>query len=138
MQRSLYWYNGASAAGVLATPPIMDSGTLLSEGFVATSELRVTWGMGNGEVPNEGISQSHSIGNAQMPALFVCGSSDSAWLCNRDYAKATQDYCPGGYQYLEVDCGHDLLSCPKQDETNKVISAIVDHITRATAKAVEV
>ena len=70
------------------------------------------------------------IGNVSIPSLYVCGKSDSAILCNRPYALKTNEFISSKtYIYLEVDCGHSLLSCSKSAETSKVIAAIVKHIS---------
>lgn len=111
----------------------MSSAELLSKvgACTAMAALRALWGPGNGDVPKEGTPQKVSTGEIGVPTLFVCGSSDGALLCNRDYSKATGDYCTAGYTYLEVDCGHDLLSCSKPAETQKVVDGILSHLASA-------
>jgi len=130
VQRGLYWYNGARNAGYMAIPPIFDASEMMSQGgyCAASAPLRGAWGSGSGESPKEGQPQQKRAGDIHVPTLFVCGSSDTSLLCNRPYAKSSENYCRAGYTYLEVNCGHDLLSCEQQPETQKVIAAIVDHI----------
>merc|ERR1719277_150515 len=75
-----------------------------------------------GEIP-----ATSPIGKVTVPTLFVCGSSDAALLCNRPYALATKDYVAAPYTYLLVDCGHDVLSCPKdQDKVMQGILALLE------------
>ena len=112
-QKALWWYNGAYDAGVMASPPLMSAGDLFKHGAIATAGLRELFG----GTPNAGHGASNRIGAVKMPTLFVCGKSDSSILCSKPYAKKTSEYCPGGYTYLEVDCGHDVLSCTWSSET---------------------
>ena len=123
-QKALWWYNGAYDAGVMASPPLMSAGDLFKHGAIGTAGLRELFG----GTPNAGHGASNRIGAVKMPTLFVCGKSDSSILCSKPYAKKTSEYCPGGYTYLEVDCGHDVLSCTWSSETKKVTDAIVAHI----------
>lgn len=135
VQRGLYWYNGARAAGYMAIPPILSPWGMVGKGGACTAAaaLRVSWGKGNGDSPKEGTPQSVAVGQIPVPSLFVCGSSDTSLLCNRPYAKASEDYCQAGFTYVEVDCGHGLLSCGKQDQTQKTIDSIVQHVKSASA-----
>lgn len=123
-QKALYWYNGAKNDGILAFPPNFSWIYLAKAGMYSLAFLRIIFG---GE-PNKGIPASNPIGNVYIPSLFVCGSQDPSILCNRDYALKTKDYCKGGYQYVEVDCAHELLACSVELETEKVVNAIVGHI----------
>ena len=126
-QLAMYWYNGAMNAGRMAGPPIMSAWQLTEHGAFATAALRELFG---GE-PDEGHPQTRPVGKVTMPTLYVCGNKDSAILCNRPYALKTSDYVPDGkYTYLEADCGHDLLSCSDDTETQKVVDAIVTHLTK--------
>ena len=124
-QLAMYWYNGAMNAGRMAIPPIMSAWQLTKHGAFATAALRELFG---GDA-DEGHPQTRPVGKITMPTLYVCGNKDSAILCNRPYALKTSDYVPDGkYKYLEVDCGHDLLSCSDDAETKKVVDAIVRHL----------
>jgi hypothetical protein len=124
-QKALWWYNGAMDAGRMAMPPIMSSSQLIKEGSWGAAALRAVFGGS----PNAGHGASHPTGLIQQPVLYVCGSKDEAILCKRPYALATSQYCKSkSYQYLEVECGHDLLSCSDGEQTQKVIEAIVKHV----------
>jgi hypothetical protein len=123
-QKAMWWYNGAFAASIMSAPPLMSASSLLSHGSVSMAALRGLFG----GIPNNGTAAAHPIGKISTPALYVCGKSDSAILCNRPYALATKDHVTGPYTYLEVDCGHGVLSCSKSGETDKVISGIVAHV----------
>merc|ERR1712232_219004 len=117
-QHALWWYNGAIlGAGAMASPPFMNAVDLLLSGWPAMSTLRGFWG-GRDIGPHP---QTSPTGPVSMPVLYVCGSSGSSILCNKPYALKTKDYCPAGYSYLEVNCGHGLLSCGDRSETQKVV-----------------
>lgn len=134
LQRGFYWYNGASDAGYMAIPPAFNASYMASQGGYCASSaaVRAAWGPGSGELPQDGQNQTKAVGMIHVPTLFVCGATDSSILCNRPYALSTETYCDAGYTYLEVDCGHDLLSCGQQTETDKVIAAIVAHIAESS------
>jgi hypothetical protein len=51
---------------------------------------------------NPGFGQTHKVGNVTQPLLYVCGKQDTAILCDRPYALATQQYCEGNYTFLDV------------------------------------
>ena len=51
---------------------------------------------------NPGFGQTHQVGNVTQPVLYVCGKQDTAILCDRPYALATQQYCEGNYTFLDV------------------------------------
>lgn len=125
-QHAIWWYHGAAQAGVMASPPIMSSKELLDGGYASASHLRAMWGEEDAWPGSH--SQTAAVGPVSMPVLYVCGSTDSSILCNKPYALRTKDYCPAGYTYLEVNCGHDILSCEDQTETQKVISNVVNHL----------
>lgn len=127
-QKAVWWYNGAFDASVLAAPPVISAWELTKRGSFASAAMRALFG----GTPRPGIAAGHSPGPVGMPALYVCGGSDYAILCNRPYALKTVDYCAAAtYSYLEVDCGHSLLSCAKPDETEKVTAAIIAHLEAA-------
>jgi pimeloyl-ACP methyl ester carboxylesterase len=130
-QKALWWYNGAIDTGVLSLPPLMSAASLLAHGAAEMAYLRGVFG----GKPNDGKAATVVTGNATMPVLFVCGKSDPAILCNRPYALTTSEYCSANYTYLEADCGHDLLSCAIKSETDKVVAAIVHHVSAASAAA---
>lgn len=123
-QHSLWWYNGAMDRGAMAGPPFMSAGQLLMKGQVGMAALRSFWG-GKETGP---YHQTSPTGPVSMPVLYVCGSKDPSVLCNKPYALKTKDYCPAGYSYLEVKCGHGLLSCGNKSERQKVVDAIVNHL----------
>lgn len=130
-QKAMWWYNGAMDTGVMSHPPLMSVASLLAHGAVEMAGLRGVFG----GKPNAGTAATVVTGNATMPVLYVCGISDPAILCNRPYALTTSEYCLANYTYAEADCGHDLLSCAIQSETDKVVTAIVNHVTAAAAAA---
>ena len=127
-QKALWWYNGAMDAGVMATPPIMSASQILSHGLshAAIAALRTLWG----GTPNNGSNATKPIGDIEnVPVLYVCGSKDSAILCNRPYALKTKNYIKNGtYQNVVVNCGHDLLACADKSETAKVVASIISHL----------
>lgn len=125
-QKALWWYNGAMDAGAMSMPPWMSASELWDMGSYAFWGLRNMFTEGG---PSDGFAQRVPAGDINIPALYICGSQDSSILCNRPYALKTQQYCKGGYKYVEVDCGHDILKCSKSEETDKVIKAVVEHIT---------
>jgi pimeloyl-ACP methyl ester carboxylesterase len=83
----------------------------------------------------EGYAATHPIGPVHVPSLFVCGDKDTALLCTRPYARRSADFCPGGYSYLAVDCGHDLLACANATSTRLVTDAIVRHLANRSHAA---
>ena len=129
-QKAMWWYSGALNSGYMAIPPIMSASDILKQGVTightGMAALRTLWG----GTPNNGTAQLTPIGNVVgVPTLFVCGSQDQSLLCNRPYSLATKEYVRNAtYEYLLVDCGHDLLQCEKQSETAKVVAGIVKHI----------
>jgi pimeloyl-ACP methyl ester carboxylesterase len=127
LQRALWWYNGAMTTGTMAMPPLMSAAELVAYNATATAALREIFG----GTPNPGHSASVKIGAITVPTLFVCGADDTALLCTRPYALETSKYCTGGYRYLQVDCGHDLLSCSNKSATADVIAAIVANVNTA-------
>lgn len=124
-QKALWWYNGAMEAGIMAMPPLMSAWSLTEHGALATAGLRELFG----GKPNDGYAATRATGDISVSSLYVCGSSDTAILCNRPYALRTKEYCPpSSYTYLEVDCGHDLLACSNASETNRVTESILTHL----------
>ncbi len=137
-QRALWWYNGAMGAGVMAMPPLMSVSQILKASPSAfgagVAALRGVWG----GTPNPGHAGAHPVGDTPraVPVLFVCGADDSAILCNRSYALRTASMVRGNYTNLAVaGCGHDLLSCPRAADTQKVVGAILLHLENAGAGA---
>lgn len=124
-QKAMWWYNGGQMDGVLAIPPQFTAWELTKKGNLAMASLRELFGV-NPNVPKEGAAQTNKTGQISVPALFVCGSSDTALLCTRPYAKETSTYCTGGYTYLEVNCGHQVLDC---SESQKVIDGVIAHVS---------
>jgi pimeloyl-ACP methyl ester carboxylesterase len=134
-QRALWWYNGAIDSGNMASAPVMSVDFLQSQ---AVSSIDPSWLKSMIQVrtlfgeesayPKQGVPQTVRVGNASMPVLYICGLSDHSDLCGRPFGKRSADYCPNGYSYLEVDCGHNVLACDKTTETQKVIKAIVNHV----------
>jgi len=120
-------YNGAKDAGVMAMPPVMSKWDLVKDGAWSAAFLRGLYG---GE-PNDGIPASNRVGTIEVPSLFVCGGEDDAILCSRDYSKKSGEFVENAdYEYFEVACGHDLLSCGKDDETEKVVLKLIEHVER--------
>ena len=129
-QKALWWYNGASLAGVMAMPPNMSVSELTAQGAYSTAALRAMY-PGQSDEP-DGWPATSPSGVVSVPSLYICGSKDSSILCNHDYALRTEEYIAEGfkYTYLEVDCGHDLTS-PSCSEHEKVYAAIIAHIQDA-------
>ena len=127
-QKSLWWYNGAKDAGVMAMPPIMSTTSLLKDGAWGAAFLRGIYG---GE-PDDGIPAVNRLGNVQVPSLFICGGDDDAILCSRDYAKKSGEFVENAdYEYFEVKCGHDLLSCKESDQ---VMDKLLEHVQRYSSR----
>jgi pimeloyl-ACP methyl ester carboxylesterase len=133
-QKALWWYNGAFDVGVISMPPLFNSSFLSEHGSTSMSTLR--WMFGG--TPNDGVPQKVTTGSITTPSLFVCGTSDTAILCNKPYALKTAEYCAasGSYQHVTVDCGHHVLGCSSQSETQKVLDAIVNRIVSASSNRV--
>lgn len=129
-QKALWWYNGAMSLGVLAQPPQFTAWELTTKGDLAMASLREVFGV-NPDLAKDGAAQTTAAGDISVPSLFVCGSTDTALLCTRPFAKKSESYCKGGYTYLEVNCGHDVLSCSSSAETQKVIAGVIAHVTSA-------
>ena len=129
-QKALWWYNGASDAGVLAFPPNYSSWELFQAGQYSMSFLRT---MFPPLPPNDGRPASVRTGPVSMPVLYVCGALDTAILCNREFALKTKDFVnvkkEDDYTYLEVNCGHDVTS-DKCEDKDVVQKAIISHITK--------
>ena len=128
-QKALWWYNGAMDASFQAFPPTMSATELTKNGQVMMASLRLLFG---GE-PDDGQPAQNPIGQVSTPSLYVCGTADTAILCSKPYAQKTKDYIAPdvAYTYLEVDCGHDLLtSCGyfKSDQIQKTMDAIQAHL----------
>jgi len=138
-QKALWWYNGALDAGYMALPPTFTASELLLKyGSPSMASLRELFaGSTAAKAHPEGIGAKTAVKNVTMPALYVCGKSDTAILCNRPYALKTNEYCTASYQYVEVKCGHDVLAkglvdgCTSDAEVDKVNSAILAHIQKA-------
>jgi pimeloyl-ACP methyl ester carboxylesterase len=142
-QNSLWWYNGAFAAGYMALPPTFTAEQLLVKyKDPSMSSLRALFpGSAAAQAHPEGIPAAVTVGNVSAPALYVCGETDTAILCSKPYALKTAGFCSGGYQYLQVACGHDVLAkgsadgCKTQSDVDKVNGAILAHIQAADAAA---
>ncbi len=127
-QKAVWWYNGAGPdyASVLAEVPVMSASTLIKDGSPMTAAIRLAYP----EDETVGAPAKNPIGKIAAPTLFVCGSTDFAILCDHEYSKKTSDYVTGAYEYLLVpDCGHDILACGDQKNTDLVIDAITRTIT---------
>jgi len=122
-QKALWWYNGASPdfAGVLAVVPTMSATELLKDGSVAMAALRVAYpadSTDGGPAPNR-------IGNVKANTLFICGEDDAVLLCTHEYSTNSKHFVDGTYEYLQVPaCGHDILNCKKQENTDMTIAAV--------------
>jgi pimeloyl-ACP methyl ester carboxylesterase len=128
-QRALWWYNGVYDAGVFAMPPVMRKRDILKKGEgLMPAGIAALRGIFGG-TPDAGRPAKVATGNIDVPVMYVCGSQDPAILCNRPYALKTKDYCKGAYEYVEVDCSHWPLACMWQSETQKVIDAVIRHIS---------
>jgi pimeloyl-ACP methyl ester carboxylesterase len=127
-QKALWWYNGVTDAGVMAFPPNYSSSQLVAAGQYSSAFLRTLFPP---VPPNDGRPAPNRSGPVSMPALYVCGASDPSILCNREYAMKTSEFCKGGYEYVEVACGHDVLSKGCKD-ADKVNAAIIRNIVKAS------
>ena len=101
---------------------------LLEHGAFSAAALRAIFG---GTPQAHGTPAARPVGNVSVPALYVCGTGDSAILCDKPYALKTRGYCTGGYTFLAVDCGHELLDCSSSSATAKVVQAILAHVKAA-------
>jgi len=129
-QKALWWYNGAFAAGVMAMPPLFSgSELLLKYKNPAMAALREAFdGCDECKAHPGGIPASHPTATVHVPSLFVCGKSDSSILCGHDYAMKTRDYVNASYTYLQVDCGHEVLTVGSdctEAEVDKVTQGIL-------------
>lgn len=120
-QKAIWWYNGCYDAGVLAMPPLMSIEDLMHNGNQPMAFVRSLYG----GTPDAGRPQTNPVGTATMPVLYVAGNHDFAILGTRPFAQKTQDFCTGGYTYLEVSGGHNPLACK---ESGKVFDAVVAHL----------
>lgn len=129
-QKALWWYSGANQAGVMSFPPLFSATDLLIKyKNPAMAAMRQAYsGCEECKQHQEGWAAAAPVGKVVMPALYVCGKSDSAILCNKPYALKTKDFCEGKYEYLAVDCGHDVTDCK---ETGAVTEAILRNIAAA-------
>jgi pimeloyl-ACP methyl ester carboxylesterase len=138
-QKALWWYNGATDAGYFPLPPTFSVEELLVKYHnPSMSALRAIFpGSAAAKAHPQGIGANITVANVSMPTLFVCGETDSAILCTRPYSRKTSQYCSGAYQYLQVQCGHDVLAksggdgCKTVAEVDKVNGAILAHIQHA-------
>jgi len=126
-QKAFWWYNGAAEAGKMAMPRAFTASELFKEGQYAFAALRGVYGMP--DEPN-GLPQTHKSGKIEIPTAFICGSSDTAILCDRPYAYNTKNFVTEDYLHLVVDCGHDLMAC-KDEEQYKVNDLIYQRILTA-------
>ena len=138
VQAALWWYNGAMDAGVLAMPPIFSASELLLKyknpsmaalraGFAGCDRCKANGG--------RGFPADHPVGNVSMPALFVCGTTDTSLLCTKPYALRTKEFCSSDYRYLKVNCGHEVLTVSKtclESEVDKVTEAIIELLAKRT------
>jgi len=128
-QKSLWWYNGALADSIMAFPAVKSQWDLIKDGAWSAAFLRGIFG----GTPDGGLPGLNRLGVVGVNSLFVCGTEDESILCSRDYSKKTSDFVGGEgveYEYFEVKCGHDLLSCGNDEETNKVISKLIEHVEK--------
>jgi pimeloyl-ACP methyl ester carboxylesterase len=110
--------------GVMATPPSLTADFLDAHGAHSAASLRRVFG----GAPAPGRAATVTVGNLTAPILFVCGVSDAYLLCNRPYALRSAEYCTGGYHFLAVDCGHDVLSCENTTATEAVVAAVIANV----------
>mmetsp|Transcript_13324 Transcript_13324/g.35743 ORF Transcript_13324/g.35743 Transcript_13324/m.35743 type:complete len:318 (-) Transcript_13324:211-1164(-) len=122
LQKALWWYNGVFDAGVFAMPPFMSARTLFCGGWWTMALMRCLFG----GVPSDGIPQRKPIGPIEVPVLYGIGAWDMAILGTRPYAKKTEDFCVGGYRYVELRSGHSVMN-------ESCITAVVAHIQEATS-----
>jgi len=134
-QKPVWWYANAfgPAAGQLALPPLLSVKEIvkrLGPAAPAVAFFRTLFG----GALNDGKAASNPIGDVSTPTLFVCGSQDDAILCSEPWSLKTEGYCKGGYQYLEVECDHDVLNCTSPRQTRMVTRGIIAHIEQNVPK----
>lgn len=127
LQRAMWWFNGAVQDGYLALPPLMSPEDLSAHGRDDLAALRKIFG----GTPNDGTPAQGLIGRVNVPTTFICGLNDStplSVLCNNAYSQRTDKYCMGPYDFMAVECGHDLLKCANTTVTSAVISKVVSNV----------
>jgi len=142
LQKALWWYNGIFNNGTdakVAMPPSMTVDEINATDYPGKASpiaIRSVFSeyTGNGY---GGYPQTEYVGNISAPTLFVCGSEDEALLCTMPEMDGTT-YCPEGYTYKEVVCGHRLTQCADDAVTADVLESIVSHIGANTLRVKEV
>merc|ERR1712176_1055539 len=80
----------------------------------------------NGSAPIES-----PMGNipSSCPTLFVCGSEDPYLLCTLPYVSEQEDLIDGDYSVLNVECGHDLMTCDGNETAVMIVfETLTEHI----------
>eukprot|EP00439_Symbiodinium_sp_Y106_P043691 s871_g5.t1 len=124
-QRPLWWYN-AIIPRWMAKGPLLSVPELAQLGFQQMAALLQLLGGG----PTAGKAAENRAASISAPTLFICGNEDHAIPCTKPFSRATQQYCEGSYEFLEVKCGHDLQHCQDPNQTEIVTDAILDHIKK--------
>jgi pimeloyl-ACP methyl ester carboxylesterase len=128
-QKAAWWYRGAAAAGVVAQPRVLPASELLRKGGLRGATNAILRLLFPGEdAARAGVAQRRPTGQTSVPTLFVCGRYDAAFLCTKPFALQTEAYVSAQYQYLAVDCAHDLVSAECHD-VDRVVEAMLAHMT---------
>jgi len=110
----------------MAKGPLLSVQELAQLGFQQMAALLQLLGGG----PTAGKAAENRAASISAPTLFICGNEDHAIPCTKPFSRATQQYCKGSYEFLEVKCGHDLQHCQDPNQTEIVTDAILDHIKK--------
>ena len=110
----------------MAKGPLLSVPELAQLGFQQMAALLQLLGGG----PTAGKAAENRAASISAPTLFICGNEDHAIPCTKPFSRATQQYCEGSYEFLEVKCGHDLQHCQDPNQTEIVTDAILDHIKK--------
>ncbi|CAE7818538.1 yfhM [Symbiodinium sp. CCMP2456] len=124
-QKPLWWYN-AIIPQWMAQGPLRSVPEIAQLGFQQVAALLQLLGGS----PTPGEAAQNRAASISAPTLFICGNEDRQILCAKPFSRATQQYCKGSYQFLEVTCGHDPQNCHDPDQTGIVYDAILDHIKK--------
>jgi len=138
-QKALYWYNGLIAREsnkprLLAMPPVMTVAEINDTDFPGKASPLAARKAFGGDATT-GDAQEEQVGAIDTPTLFLCGNTDTAFLCTMDWAKKTKDHCTS-YTYKEFDCGHRLTDCAEKEVTEDVVASIVEHLESNKPKLV--
>ena len=133
-QKALWWYNG-SIGKYMARPPVVHV-NLTEDGFLWMVQHAIPLPQDNGSAAVLG-----PIGNIPSfcPTLFVCGSEDPYLLCTLPYVSEQEKLIDGEYSVLNVQCGHDLMTCDGNETAVMIVfETLTEHILDTDSGAVSV